>query len=213
VFLTAPPEPFVPEDLQLKPAFGIVFLYAGPAEEGEAAAKALRDIAPPAVDLIGPMPYTFVQSLIDGANPPGRHQYWKTDHTPEMTDAFIDTLASEANKVTSPFTAVVVEPKRGVISNVGEDETALGRRDVAATFYGLAAWEDPAQSDEHMAWARGFASAMEPFSTPGAALNFMGDEGEGRVRSTFGKKYDTLVLLKRKYDPDNVFHLNQNIKP
>jgi hypothetical protein len=213
VFLTAPPMPFVPEDLQFQPAVGIFFLWAGAPEDGESAARAMRDIAPPDVDVVEPMPYTFVQSLLDPANPPGRPNYWKTENLPEITDDALDTLITEANKITSPFTVIVVEPKRGAISRVDEDEAAIGSRDVAATFYGLAQWEDPALAEGEIAWVQNFATAMEPFATTGAAPNFNMDEGESRVRSTFGAKYDRLVDLKRKYDPDNVFHLNQNIKP
>jgi hypothetical protein len=213
-FLTAPPEPFVPEDLQLQPACGIVVLYAGPVEEADDAVGALRAIAPPAFDMVVPMPYTMVQSLLDAANPPGFHQYWKTENLAELTDNGIDTLVEQANRAPSPLSAVVIEPKRGAISRVSEDATALGGRDAFCTFYAIGQWDDPARSEENIAWSRGVAAAMEPFSTAGAALNFNPDEGLNRVKSTFGgEKYARLVELKRKYDPDNVFHLNANIKP
>jgi FAD/FMN-containing dehydrogenase len=212
--LTAPPMPFVPEDLQLQPAVAMIVLYAGPVEEADEAVAALKAIAPADVDLVAPMPYTFLQSLIDAANPPGRHQYWKTEHLPEISDAAIETLVEHANRIASPFSLVLVEPKGGAIARAAENDTSLGRRDVAATFYGLSTWEDPSESDQHIGWARDLGAAMEPHSTTGAALNFQMDEGENRVRSTFGEeKYARLVALKQKYDPDNVFHMNQNIKP
>lgn len=212
-FLTAPPEPFVPEDLQLQPAIGVVALYAGPAEEGEAVIDRLRKLGTPAADIVGPMPYTFFQTLLDGPNPPGRHNYWKSENVGEMSDAAIEVLVDGANAITSPFSFLVIEPKGGAIAKRAEDETALGNRDAVATFYGIAQWEDPSQADEQIAWTRDLAVRMEPFTTGRVALNFVSETDTPRVRATFGDKYDRLVELKRKYDPDNVFRLNANIKP
>jgi FAD/FMN-containing dehydrogenase len=214
VFLTAPPLPFVPEDLHFQPAVGFFVLFAGAVEESEDAVASLRRIGPAEVDAVMPMPYTAVQTLIDAGNPPGRQQYWKSENVQELTDQAIDVLVEHANEMTSPFSFVVIEPKRGAISRADEDETALGHRDVFCTFYGIAQWEDPAENDTHIAWARGLAEAMTPHITAGVALNFNPDEGEDRVRSTFGpKKYERLVALKREWDPENVFRINQNIKP
>jgi FAD/FMN-containing dehydrogenase len=213
-FLTAPPIDFVPEDLRGQPACGIVFLYAGPAEEGEEAARGMRALAEPDVDLVMPMPYTVVQQLLDAGNPPGRPQYWKTDNAPELTDDAAATLIEQANRATSPLTTVILEPKRGAIARVPEAATPLAGRDAEIAFYGIAQWEDPARSDEHLAWAREFGEAMEPFGSRNAALNFVMDEGQERVQTTFGpEKYARLVALKDKYDPGNLFHRNQNIRP
>ena len=214
VFLTAPPLPFVPEDMHFQPAVGLFALYAGPGDEADEAIGTLRKIGSPVVDAVMPMPYTVVQTLIDAGNVAGRRQYWKSEHVPELTDPAIDVVVEHANKMPSPFSFVVIEPKRGAISRVGEDETALGRRDVFATFYGIGQWEDPADDEANIAWARALAKGMEPYSTAGAALNFNSDIGLDRVKSTFGpQKYERLVALKREWDPDNVFRINQNIKP
>jgi FAD/FMN-containing dehydrogenase len=213
-FITAPPLEFVPEDLRGQPACGIVFLYAGPAEEGEAAAQELRALAQPDVDLVMQMPYTVVQQLLDAPNPPGRPQYWKSDNVRELTDSAIETLTEQANRATSPFTVVILEAKGGAIPRIPEDATPLSGRDSEAAFYGIAQWEDPAESELHLAWAREFGEAMQPYGSRNAALNFVMDEGQERVQSTFGpEKYERLVALKRRYDPDNVFRLNQNITP
>jgi FAD/FMN-containing dehydrogenase len=213
-FLTAPPLEFVPEDLRGQPACGIVFLYAGPAEEGEDAARQLRGLADPDLDLVMPMPYTAVQQLLDAGNPPGRPQYWKSDNARELSDSAIETLTEQANRVQSPFSIVILEAKGGAIARVPEDATPLSGRDTEVAFYGIAQWEDAAQSDIHLEWAREFGEAMEPFGSRNAALNFVMDEGQERVQSTFGpKKYARLVALKDKYDPGNLFRRNQNIRP
>ena len=200
--------------MHFQPAVGFFALYAGPGDEADEAIGMLRRIGQPVVDAVMPMPYTAIQTLIDAGNVAGRQQYWKAENVQELTDPAIDVIVEHANKMTSPFSFVVIEPKRGAISRVDENETALGHRDVFCTFYAIAQWEDPASSDGHIAWSRGLAEAMKPYSTSGAALNFNPDEGLDRVRSTFGpQKYERLVALKREWDPDNVFRVNQNIKP
>jgi FAD/FMN-containing dehydrogenase len=212
--LTAPPEPFVPEELQMKPVLGIIVLYAGSVDDAENVVRPLRELGSP-LDIVAPMPYAMVQTLLDGGNPPGRHQYWKSENVSEFTDDAIDTFIDHSNRATSPFTVSVIEPKRGAITRAATDEDmALGGRDAACTYYGFAAWEDPAEADEHIGWARDLAGAMKPFTTAGVSLNFLSETGQDRVRSTFGDaKYEKLVALKRKYDPENVFRLNANIKP
>ena len=212
--LTAPPEPFVPKDLQGQPAVALIVCYAGSVEEGERALRPLREYGPPAVDLVQPMPYTVVQTLVDAGNPPGRQNYWKVENLNELSDEAIDTLVTHAAKVQSPFSFVLLEPKGRAISRVGEDEMALSHRDAAQSYYAFAMWEDPAEADIHVGWARELAAAMDPFSTGFVSANFAGDPDDPRVLSTYGpEKAKRLVALKDKYDPDNVFALNQNIQP
>jgi FAD/FMN-containing dehydrogenase len=213
-FITAPPEEFVPEALRGQRACGIVFLYAGPAEEGQEAAQALKDLAPPDLDLVMPMPYTVVQQLLDAGNPFGRHQYWKSDNLSDMNDAAMDTIVEYANNAPGLLTGVVLEAKGGAIPRVPEDSMALTGRDAEIAFYGIAQWEDPAETDAQLEWTREFGGAMEPFSSKNIPLNFVMDEGQERVQSTYGPdKYRRLVELKDRYDPDNLFRLNQNIRP
>jgi FAD/FMN-containing dehydrogenase len=213
-FLTAPPLEFVPDGLRGQPACGVIFMYAGPVEDGEEAAKALRALSEPDLDLVMPMPYTVVQQLLDPGNPPGRHHYWKSDNMRELSDDAIATLTEQANKATSPLTTIVIEPKGGAVARVSEDDVAVPGRDAEIAFYGIAQWEDPAESDMHMAWAREFGSALEPFASRNIPLNFVMDEGQERVQSSYGKeKYRRLAELKDQYDPENLFSLNQNIRP
>jgi hypothetical protein len=114
----------------------------------------------------------------------------------------------------TPFSVILLEPKGRAIGRVGEDEMAIGGRDAAHTVYAFAMWEDPSETDAHVGWARGFIEAMGPYTIPGVSLNFTMDQDENRVRSFFrGGKYERLATLKERYDPANLFRLNQNIKP
>ncbi len=214
-FITAPPEEFVPEEVRGQPVCGVVVLYAGPVEEGQAVVQGLRDaLGPPAMDLAMPMPYLVVQQLLDGANPPGRPQYWKSDTIREMTDDAVATLVEHATRIPSATTAIVLEAKGGAIPRVPEDSMALIGRKPAFAFYGIAQWEDAGEAEDHMRWARELGQAMEPFSGKDIALNFVMDEGTERVQSAFGQeKYARLVALKDRYDPGNLFRRNQNIIP
>jgi FAD/FMN-containing dehydrogenase len=213
-FLTAPPAPFVPEHMKGQLVAALLVCYAGSPEEGEEVVRPLKEFGPPEVDLVQPMPYTVVQTLVDPANPPGRRNYWKAENMGGLSDEAIDTMVEQAARITSPFSVVLLEPKGRAISRVGEDETALGGRDAAHTIYAFAMWEDPAETDTHVAWAREFMLAMEPFTIPGVSLNFSSDQNMNKVVGFFGpEKYERLVALKNKYDPTNLFRLNQNIKP
>ncbi len=213
-FLTAPPAPFVPEHLKGQVVAALLVCYAGSPEQGEEWVRPLKEFGPPEVDLIQPMPYTVVQSLVDPANPPGRRNYWKAENMDGLSDDAIDTMVEHAARMASPFSVVLLEPKGRAISRVEEDEMAIGGRDAAHTVYAFAMWEDPAESDTHVAWAREFMRAMEPYTIPGISLNFSSDQNVDKVMAFFGpEKYERLVALKNEYDPTNLFRLNQNIKP
>jgi hypothetical protein len=214
-FITAPPEEFVPEEVRMKPVCGVIVLYAGPVEEGQSVVQGLKEaLGPPALDLVMPLPYLAVQQLLDAGNPPGRPQYWKSDTLKEMSDGAIETLVEHANRITSPFSVLVLEAKGGAIPRVPEESMALIGRSAPFAFYGIAQWENDAEAEEHIRWAREFGEAMEPYSGKSIPLNFVMDEGVERVQATFGpEKYARLVALKDEYDPDNVFCRNQNVKP
>jgi FAD/FMN-containing dehydrogenase len=213
-FMTLPPAPFIPAGLQGRPGLGMFVVHAGDPDEGERATRALRRIGPPAVDTLGPTPYTVLQSLLDGVAPAGRLNYWKSDNLARLPDEAIDTFVEHAASFSSPLTYFTLEPKGGAIAAVGEDETALGGRDTAYAFYVVTMWTDPAESDRHIAWTREFATAMQPYATSGMFLNFVMDEGQSRVRETFGEaKYRRLAALKDAVDPGNLFRHNQNIRP
>ena len=213
VGVTAPPAEFVPAELRARPAFGLVASYFGSIEDGREALRPLREHIAPAVDLVAPLPYTALQQLLDPMSPAGRQQYWKSENMPALSGDAIDVWVQRCLEPSSPFTQVVLEPRSGACARVQEDATPL-RRDAAFNASIFATWEDPAESARHIAWTREFAAAMEPHTISGAVLNYTSDTGDERVRSTFGaQKYARLVAAKRRWDPDNVFRLNQNIRP
>jgi FAD/FMN-containing dehydrogenase len=211
-FVTAPPDPALPDHLRGQPAAGILYCHCGSLEEGERHAAKLREL-PADVDLVQPMPYTVLQTMIDGPNQPGHRNYWKAENLRHLDDAAIDAFVAQAAGMRSPFTQLIILPVGGAIGATDDDATALSGRHAPWQYHALALWDDPADDDANIAWARGLADALAAHVEPGVFLNFTSDQGESRVRSAFGDKYDRLVAIKDSYDPDNVFHHNQNIKP
>ncbi len=215
-FISAPPEPFVPAEMHFKPMVGLVICWTGDHEEGERVVAPIREVAQPVLDMVQPMPYTALQTMLDAGGPKGIRGYMKAEFLEEMNDDAVRILIDRGLNRAGPMAQIIIEPMGGAISDVDEDDTALGRRDVAWCYHALAMWMEPDQetADAHMAWARGLADDIRPHTTTGVYLNYTSDEGEDRVRSTYGpEKYDRLVALKDRYDPDNLFRLNQNIKP
>ena len=176
----------------------------------------IREVAQPVMDMAQPIPYTALQSMLDGGGPHGVRAYMKAEFLPELTDEVIDKLADHGASRPGPMVQLLLEPTGGAISRVATDETALGVRDVPWAYHALSMWMEPdeATADAHVAWARNLSSDLAPHSTAGIYLNFTSDEGDERVRAMYGKeRYAKLVALKDRYDPDNVFRLNQNVSP
>lgn len=212
-FLTAPPAPFVPPPLQGTPMVAIALCYCGNVEQGAELVKPLRAFATPAIDLLAPMPYTAMQTMFDATAPRGLLSYWKTEYLRGLDDGAIDTLIDQASKMRSPLSAIHVQHIEGAVSRVKSGDTAFGHRDPRFVLNLIGGWMDASESDSHIAWVRDAARAIQPHATGATFLNFLGDEGEARVRSAYGANYDRLVALKNKYDPTNFFRLNQNIRP
>jgi FAD/FMN-containing dehydrogenase len=212
-FICAPPEDFVPKEVQGQPMIGVVCCYAGPVEDGEKAFQPLRDLGP-VIDLTGPMPYTAHQSLLDGGAPKGMQNYWTADFYEDLPDDAIDALVAKATKPVSPLTQVIVVPMGGAIARVDDDETAFGERNARFNIHYLSMWADPSENETNIAFTKDLAATMRPWSTGGVYLNFIGDEGMSRVEAGFGKaKWQRLREIKKKWDPDNFFRINQNIPP
>jgi FAD/FMN-containing dehydrogenase len=212
--VTAPPADFVPEPARGKPCVALVLFYNGPVADGERVLAPLRTFGPPAVDLVQPMPYVAVQSLMDEGNPKGLQNYWTADFFDDLPDAAIDVLVEHGTKPVSPFGQVVVVPAGGAIARVAEDATAFSNRNAAWNIHFLSMWADPAETPRNIAFTKAIAAAMKPFSTGKVYLNFIGDEGQARVAAAYGpEKYARLQALKRKWDPQNLFRHNQNITP
>jgi hypothetical protein len=160
------------------------------------------------------MPYVAVQALLDGGNPKGLQNYWTADFYDDLPDDALDTLVARATQPVSPMSQMIVLTGRGAIARVDEDATAFGERKALFNIHYLSMWTDPADTEKNIAYTKDISGAMRPWSTGGAYLNFLGDEGQARVEAAFGpKKYARLRELKKKWDPHNLFHLNQNIPP
>jgi FAD/FMN-containing dehydrogenase len=196
------------------PLVGLVPCYAGPPEQGEKLVERLRKFGPPAVDMIGPMPYVAVQRMFNDAFPPGRYSYWKSSLAPEITDQLIDAVAEHMARVPSPHSAVMLEHYHGAYSRPAPSATAYRHRRPTYDVVIIANWTDPADNERNIAWARELFAAVQPHVSPAAYVNFLDqDDGADRIRAAYGENYDRLVALKRKYDPTNFFRMNQNVRP
>ena len=211
VILTAPPEEFIPPDLQGKPVLGMAGMYVGDPEEGARVMQPLKDLGP-AVDLIQPMPYTDFQAILDPGNQPGFRNYWRGEYLTGLSDEAIDVFVERAREPLSPFNQIIFFRLGQGVNRVPDDSAAFSHRDADYLFHPIAMWEDPADDEREIAFVREFSEAMRPFETGAVYLNFTGDSD--RARSAFGAdKYERLVELKDRYDPTNLFQHNQNISP
>ncbi len=196
------------------PVVAFILCYSGPLEKGEEVIRPLREFGSPVADLVGPMPYTAVQALGGPLYPPNRLNYWKSSFLKELSDDAIETMIAQFATVPSPFSAAALEELGGAVSRVGRDETAFGERSAHYSLIITSEWVDPAESEKNAQWARDFWEAMQPFESEAVYINYLGTEGEDRIKAAYGPaKYQRLVALKNKYDPTNFFRLNQNIKP
>jgi hypothetical protein len=213
-FLTAPSEPFVPEDLRGRPMVMVSACYAGDPAEGESVVAPLRRFGPPALDLMGPVPYVTLQAMTGQEAAARRCAYWRSGYLDELTDEAIDTIAAHTDQVTSPFTLFSLELAGGAIARVGASETAFGHRHGAHVYGVFSAWEDTGETELHVQWTDRFWEALEVFATGAVYVNYLGDEGQQRVRAAYGQaSYSRLAALKATYDPMNLFRSNQNILP
>jgi hypothetical protein len=197
---------------------GIVVCYTGPLAEGERLLKPLRVFGPPLMDQIGPIPYTAAQQLIDAFYPFGLQNYWKSSFLKEVSNDVIDIMAAYCAKRPSPMCHGLIEHQLGgAVRRADREATAFAHRDVEYSFLALGVCADPAEGSKCVGWAREFWEAMQPCSTGGVYVNYLGreaDEGPERIKAAYGsEKYARLVALKNRYDPTNLFRLNQNIKP
>lgn len=213
-FITAPPLDFVPEPVRGQPVVGVVVCYNGDPATGEEVMAPLLGFGPPAINMVQPMPYLTVQQLLDQANPKGMRNYWSADFLAGLPDEAVDTLVPRATRPVSPLTQVLIAPGGGAIARVPEHATAFGQRTAPFNLHYLSMWPDPADDGINLQYTRDLAAAMKPWTTGRVYLNFIGDEGPGRVEAAYGpERYARLQQLKRIWDPKNVFRHNQNIAP
>ncbi len=207
----APPAPFVPEHLHGHTACAIVACYTGPMEQAEAAIKLIREAGPVALDLAGPIPYPALNSMFDALLPPGLHHYWKADFDADLSDEAIAIHHEHGSKVPNFLSLMHLYPLDGAVHDLANDATAFSYRDVRFAHIIAGIDTDPANMPAHRDWVRAYWSALHPHSAGGAYVNFLMEEGQDRIKTTYRANYPRLVDIKRTWDPNNLLHVNQNI--
>lgn len=196
-----------------QPIVAIVACYVGTVDAAREVVAPLKEFGPPVADMIQPMPYVQAQVMFDESYPKGRLNYWKSSLLKGLSDATIDALVDGFESVGSPYSSILIEHLGGAVARVEPESTAFGTRDAAYDCVIMPAWTEPSESDTHIAWADDLWQSIQPDSTGGVYVNYMGDEGEARVRAAYGANHTRLAKLKAKYDPNNLFRFNQNIRP
>ncbi len=212
-FLIVPPGPPFPEPLHGKTMCGIVCCYCGDPAQGDRVTKPLRDFGPPAFTLTGPMPYPMLQAVFDPLVPPGLHHYWKADFVNDLTDDIIAEHVQFGPQVPTVNSAVHIYPMDGAIHDTAKDATAFAYRDVGFTHVLAAITPDANALPGYRDWVRAYWNALHPKSAGGAYVNFLMEEGDERIAGAYRGNLARLASIKAKYDPDNLFRVNQNIKP
>jgi len=212
-FLIVPPGPPFPEHLHLKTVCGVMSVYCGDLSKGEGAVRPFLDFGPPIFAHTGPIPFPMVQSMFDPLLPPGLQHYWKADFVNNLSDEIIEEHVKRGPEIPTVNSAMHIYPLGGAIQDVGRSDTAFTWRDARYVHIIAAVSPDPAPMPQYRNWVRDYWSALHPYSAGGTYVNFLMDEGEERITASYQENYQRLAQVKRKYDPDNLFHLNQNIKP
>jgi FAD/FMN-containing dehydrogenase len=199
------------------PVLALVVCYNGPLAEGDKVLQPLRAFGPPVADHIGPMAYTALQSMLEAGFPPGLQNYWKSNFLKDLSDDAVAVMVDRFMQMPAPTSALVIEHIGGAVSRVGEDATAFTHRHAPYNLLIVGIWPNPADNHTNIRWVRQTWDAMQPFSSGAVYVNYLGqtaDEGAERIKEAYGvTKYERLLTLKKKYDPMNLFRLNQNINP
>ncbi|MEZ4505399.1 MAG: FAD-binding oxidoreductase [Thermomicrobiales bacterium] len=211
-FLMTPPAPFLPEELHLKNMAKMVYCFDGPEAEARNVLEPFLAVGP-AAEVGGEMPFSAWNAMFDALFPPGRHDYWKADYLTELPDEAIDVHLKYGGGMPNPSSVVHIYSVNGAIQDVGPHDMAYSHRDAKFVFVYLVTDDDASRMPDHIANAREYWNAQHPFSAGGAYVNFMMDEGSGRVKDTYRDNYPRLQQIKAKVDPENRFRINQNIAP
>ncbi|MES2731981.1 MAG: FAD-binding oxidoreductase [Bacteroidota bacterium] len=212
-FLTVPPVAPFPENLQMKKMCGIVWCYTGRKEDAEKTFEPIRRFKKPALDLVGNMPVPVLQSLFDPLLPTGLQWYWKADFVHDISDEAIDLHITHGLRMPTLLSTMHIYPVNGAAARIGKNDTAWNYRDATFAMVIVGIDPNPANKDLITSWTKDYWNALHPYCAGAAYVNFMMDEGEDRVKATYGDNYDRLVAMKNKYDPNNLFRVNQNIRP
>jgi len=211
--LTVPGPPF-PEELHGKKMCGVIWNYLGPHSETDKIFKPVRDLKPD-FDHVGPIPHPALNSMFDVFYPSGLQWYWRADFIKEIPDEAVNQNVKYGNELPTPHSTMHLYPINGKAHNVGKNDTPWAYRDAnwAQVIVGVDPDPDPTNNEKIIKWTKDYYDAIHPYSAGGAYINFMMDEGEDRVRASYKDNYERLVTIKNKYDPHNLFKVNQNIKP
>ena len=211
-FLTVPPAPPFPEKLHMQKMCGIVWCYTGPADQAEEIFRPVREFGPPDLYGIHDMPFPALQSAFDALYPPGLQWYWRADFVNELSDEAIEQHLKFA-KAPTMHSTMHLYPINGTVHRIGNNDTAFNFREANWSQVIVGVDPDPANKEQITNWTKQYFDALHPYSAGGAYVNFMMDEGGDRIKATYRDNYDRLVEVKNKYDPNNLFRVNQNIKP
>jgi len=212
-FQIAPPLPFIPEDRHGDMFAAIVACWSGPPEEGERRFKAFHEVAEVKAEMVGRVPYPAINAAFDDLFPKGIRQYWKGNFVKELTDDAIAAHVEHGPRAPTMSSTMHLYPINGACHRVAPDATAFGHRDANFAMVVVSAWADPSDDEANIGWVRNYADAIAPHSEPGGYINFMDGDDNERILANYGGNYDRLVDVKRTYDPDNLFRVNQNIAP
>jgi FAD/FMN-containing dehydrogenase len=210
---TVPSAPPFPAPIHGRRICALIWCYSGPKEKAAKAMRALRDLPPPLFEHVGPMPFPVLQSLFDPLLPPGLQWYWKGDFVRELTDAAIEVHLEYGARTPTPLSLMHLYPIDKAVHRIKPAATAWSFRDVRWSMVIAGIDPDPSNAERITTWAKNYWQALRPHTAGGAYVNFMMEEGQERVQATYGGNYKRLRSVKRKYDPKNLFRVNQNIKP
>jgi FAD/FMN-containing dehydrogenase len=212
-FQIAPPLPFVPENRVGEPFVAVVSCWTGSVSDGEKVLQRFRDVARPVAEMVGPMPYPALNSAFDALVPRGLQHYWKAAYAGDLSTDLIKAHLEHGPKVPTVNSTVHLYPINGACHDVAADATAFGHRDATYSMVIAGMWPDPADNEANTRWVRDYYAAIAPLSQPGGYVNFASSDDQEKVAANYGVNYPRLQQVKRRYDPGNLFHLNQNIQP
>jgi FAD/FMN-containing dehydrogenase len=211
--VTVPPVPPFPEQFHMQKMCAVVWCYTGPLDQAEERFAPIRAFRTPAIDVVGPIPFPVLQSLFDGLYPKGLQWYWKADFFNELNDQAIELHAKYAERLPTMHSTMHIYPINGAAHRPGKNDTAFSFRDANFAEVIVGVDPDPANNDQMIQWAKEYWMALHPHSAGGAYLNMVMDEGTEQVRAAYRDNYTRLAQIKAKYDPSNLFQVNQNIAP
>jgi FAD/FMN-containing dehydrogenase len=213
VLRKAPPLPFLPKTVHGKEVVVLPIFYSGPVAEAEKLIAPLRAFGPALGEHIGPQPYVQWQKAFDPLLTPGARNYWKSHNFTELADGALNSIIEFAGKLPSPQCEIFIGLIAGAPNRIAAEAMAYGHRDARFVLNVHGRWDEATDDQKCIGWAREFFKASAPYASAGAYVNFMTAEESDRVAAAYGSNYERLVEIKRRYDPENVFHFNQNIKP